>query len=610
MFTKKAITPVVATALLMTIAVIAVIGFQDWFQNFSTTILTDTEQKITNTETLKIDKIINNNLYLNTNSNTTIQEISINGIICNKNIKIEEGTQNIDISICLKNLEEGKHTILIKTNQGIKEKYFYKKTEQFTDNSNEIITKSINGLVGYWNFDDKTAKDVSGNANHGTLKTSMKWRDTDCASKGCFEFNGINNSIQIANPENFNFNKSLTLIAWIKPKTLNQPNRPEIIAKGGHAIDYRMRLVADGALQFPTYGLSENYLYTKKDTVTLDWGFIALTYNNDTKKIYYNGELISKQTGLTGNIDYSLEPVRIGATGSGEYFNGLIDEVAIYNKELTEIEIKSIYNKYFITQTQNTIKLIDFENPDDKNQFNCNNCEIENGYFKSPTYEHFTSTEFIKITPNCQYEISGDFKSLTENQSKIYFGYKSYDKNKDFIAHNQVNYYKNTETQLYSDISIGDTTINITNGSNWLKTDKMYLAYNIDETGNFSDLPNRNLSKKNEILNITKKSDHYEIKFANSFEKPAKTGTHIRVHYVQSGTYSYSTIGGNYIPNIWTNYTGTASYAKNKLDQFSSDYTFGQKTEYIQFLILSNYDQYFGEQVGIDNLKITETCFN
>ncbi len=40
---KKCISPVVATALLIVVAVLAVVGFQGWFGTFSSKLFTDTE---------------------------------------------------------------------------------------------------------------------------------------------------------------------------------------------------------------------------------------------------------------------------------------------------------------------------------------------------------------------------------------------------------------------------------------------------------------------------------------------------------------------------------------------------------------------------------------
>jgi len=609
MFTKKAITPIVATALLMTIAVLAVIGFQDWFQNFSTLTFRNLEQKTTNTETLKIDKIINNNLYLNTNSNTSINEISINGIICNKNINLKSGTQNIDLSICLKNLQEGKHTILIKTNQGIKEKYFYKKNEQFTDNSKEIITKSIGGLIGYWNFEDGIATDLSGNNNNGILREDTK------IINGKAIFDGFSDYIEINHNNIFNQN-SFTIIFKIKSDLFIRNSY--LFSCGTPSLDKFLHIGRTDSINNMRFGFSSDDIDTNiiNDLYNYDtnkYYELIFSWDNKTKerKFYLNSKLLKAQKS-SGFLNVTTPTCKIGGYYDDKRtFNGSIDEIKIYNKALTDLEINSLTEEQFITETHKTLINIDFENLEDKDKFKCTNCEVENGYLKISQYDNFYSKELINVTPNCQYEISGDLKSLNNNLSKMYFGFRTSDKNNIMIYHNEVNYVNNTETKLYNNISIGDTIVNITNGSNWIKMDKIYLTFNTDNTGNLLDLPNRNQTIRNKIIDIIKKSDHYEIHLEIPLEKAIPKDTNIRLQYYGgAGSYLYSAIIGDYIPTTWTNYSGTATYEKDKYKRFHSQYSFGVGTEYVQILILANYQQTNGAQVAIDNIKIIETCYD
>lgn len=61
-------------------------------------------------------------------------------------------------------------------------------------------------------------------------------------------------------------------------------------------------------------------------------------------RIYVNGNL-ENTISLTGTIQSSTTPLRIGSRTSGDrFFNGDIDEVAIYNRALTGTEISSRYN--------------------------------------------------------------------------------------------------------------------------------------------------------------------------------------------------------------------------------------------------------------------------
>lgn len=74
------------------------------------------------------------------------------------------------------------------------------------------------------------------------------------------------------------------------------------------------------------------------------WVHLAATYDGTTLRMYVNGALASSKT-LAGSIPTSTGLLRIGAnTVWGEHFNGLIDEVRIYNRPLSAAEIQTDMN--------------------------------------------------------------------------------------------------------------------------------------------------------------------------------------------------------------------------------------------------------------------------
>jgi flagellin-like protein len=63
-FNKKAISPVVATALLLVVAVVAVVGFQSWFTTFQSKQLTDVELKTSSGVSIAIERVQNESVYI------------------------------------------------------------------------------------------------------------------------------------------------------------------------------------------------------------------------------------------------------------------------------------------------------------------------------------------------------------------------------------------------------------------------------------------------------------------------------------------------------------------------------------------------------------------
>ena len=62
---KKTISPVIATALLLIVAVISVVGFGSWFGNFQSNINSNVEQSSNTKNTIDLDTIVGNSLYIN-----------------------------------------------------------------------------------------------------------------------------------------------------------------------------------------------------------------------------------------------------------------------------------------------------------------------------------------------------------------------------------------------------------------------------------------------------------------------------------------------------------------------------------------------------------------
>jgi hypothetical protein len=68
---------------------------------------------------------------------------------------------------------------------------------------------------------------------------------------------------------------------------------------------------------------------------------VALTYNGTLVQLYVNGLPVAS-TGASGVVQTTSSPLWIGGNNPyGEYFQGLIDEVRIYNRALSQAEIQT-----------------------------------------------------------------------------------------------------------------------------------------------------------------------------------------------------------------------------------------------------------------------------
>src|SRR5207344_402279 len=70
------------------------------------------------------------------------------------------------------------------------------------------------------------------------------------------------------------------------------------------------------------------------------WSYLTATYDGSTVRLYVNGTQVSSLA-ATGPITTSTGALRIGGNvvWGGEWFNGWIDEIRIYNRALNASEI-------------------------------------------------------------------------------------------------------------------------------------------------------------------------------------------------------------------------------------------------------------------------------
>ena len=77
---------------------------------------------------------------------------------------------------------------------------------------------------------------------------------------------------------------------------------------------------------------------------TSTWTHVAGTYDGTTAKLYFNGELVGSAT-TSGALTAIAADAKIGHNiVTGGNFNGLIDEVEVFDRALTQQEIQAIYN--------------------------------------------------------------------------------------------------------------------------------------------------------------------------------------------------------------------------------------------------------------------------
>ncbi len=207
------------------------------------------------------------------------------------------------------------------------------------------------GLIAQYDFSGD-ALDVSGNNYHGVVNGATLVNDRDGNQSSAYMFDGVDNSIEVTGfPTNFS---NYSYCAWVKYADTAVPsgivNQTSIQSSTGDTMsgfgihhsgagnDYSLRgRHRDGT------GL---YIGNYHEISDFNWHFYVSTFDGDTLKLFVDGSF--EIYTLVNSSDSKTSQLLIGsgrtqAIPLGFFFNGIIDDIRIYNRELTDCEITELY---------------------------------------------------------------------------------------------------------------------------------------------------------------------------------------------------------------------------------------------------------------------------
>ena len=211
-------------------------------------------------------------------------------------------------------------------------------------------------LVGYWPMDEGSGsvltRDDSGWGSVGLLTniTDSNWKDG--ISGKCIDFNGTDEYIDCSNNSALNITNEISISAWIYINT--GASDCVIIGKTSTGVFQYMMYYDSGAGNIRGYlenggvGSSAN-----GSIVTNKWIHVVMVYNKTDVRYYIDDVLSGTPFSKTDSITFTNYNVYIGKYGTGYHFDGKIDEVRIYNRDLNTGEVEYLFthpsgvNKHF-----------------------------------------------------------------------------------------------------------------------------------------------------------------------------------------------------------------------------------------------------------------------
>jgi N-acetylneuraminic acid mutarotase len=197
------------------------------------------------------------------------------------------------------------------------------------------------GLVAYYPFNGN-ANDESGNGYHGVVHgdavlTADRFGNADRA----YLFGATDAYIVVPNSRNLKFN-NFSLLAWIR--ILTDTANDEMLIVGQHVCGYGngyfLGLYYGHKIRFyPYFETSESYEDNK-------WHLLAAVADGTQMHLYVDGFLVHSVNGSVGGGDQYDADLTIGRFFNlGTSFQGAIDDVRLFNRALSPVEIQSLYGE-------------------------------------------------------------------------------------------------------------------------------------------------------------------------------------------------------------------------------------------------------------------------
>ncbi len=208
------------------------------------------------------------------------------------------------------------------------------------------------GLVAYYPFNGN-ANDESGNGNDGVVNGATLTLDRNGVAGSAFDFDG-NDSVET--PVTLSPYNRGSFSAWVRTSINTAPASTRSVVSqarlpggtgftltvdvgGRPSADYLER-AGNGDI---SVGASQNGVDISNDR----WYHLVATTDGERTRLYSSGMLIATSTRYVSSDPATSQNILIGRelpNGIGRFFLGLIDDVRIYNRALSEEEVTALYN--------------------------------------------------------------------------------------------------------------------------------------------------------------------------------------------------------------------------------------------------------------------------
>jgi hypothetical protein len=215
-----------------------------------------------------------------------------------------------------------------------------------TTAASSSVPVPTSGLVGFWKFDEgsgSVAADSSGNNNSAKL-TNVTWADGRLGKAAVFNGSDSVANLGVGTTTLGNLGNAFTISAWVKPAAVS---RQTIFSTGNSGQGVIFGMASNGSLE--TYYPAVNVAATRTGLFSPgNWYHVTYTRSGsgaNTHAYYINGVLETLTINTANDFGNTSVSKLLGSrsTSPSLVFNGIMDEVKIFNRSLTAQEVVAEY---------------------------------------------------------------------------------------------------------------------------------------------------------------------------------------------------------------------------------------------------------------------------
>ena len=216
---------------------------------------------------------------------------------------------------------------------------------------------TLTGLAAYWSFDSSSnfnVPDVGGSTL--TKGNGASWSASGKFG-GALSLNGGSQSLYDTSSPSYLpvGNSSYTQSVWFKPNEVS--GNGGLVGWGDYFSSRRVNALRlyenSGGFRHYWWGADLDCTGAQCPISTGTWYHVASTWDGTTRKLFVNGVL--KRSDTPGANNATAANFHIGKTCCSEFFNGLIDDVAIYTRALSAEEVAELANSSISTPTNSAV---------------------------------------------------------------------------------------------------------------------------------------------------------------------------------------------------------------------------------------------------------------